>query len=155
MAMLAAAAAIAVCLWARAANADCTIPPTRALPAGGMSEPGGLYPGEVFAVYGDTATYCKANGTIPLGQQCEVQCKQGYADVDGTDYNHVACIDGELDWTKLPKCESAARTPIRTSSPAARANCARQPLHRYIGATGHQQCSKCCPGTRGERGTVS
>jgi hypothetical protein len=153
-------AAVALCLGAASA-AGCTIPRTRQIPCQPLpcdrtSEDGGLYPGEVFAEYGhgdDRATWCQVGGTIPPGQQCEVKCKEGYGDMDGTDFNHVACVGGELDWTKLPKCEACS--PYSYQDKNSSDGCILCPGNLYTGVTGatsRHQCDKCKPGTTGQPG---
>lgn len=151
-------AAVAVCLGPRAVGASCTIPPVRPLPCEGCgeSEPGGLYPGEVYAEYGHgdaRAQYCRVGGTIPEGQQCEVKCQKGYGDLDGTDSNHVACISGDLDWTKMPKCVECS--PDSYQDEQSSDPCKLCPGDRYtniMGATSREQCNTCKPGTTGQPG---
>lgn len=155
--------AAVVCLGPRAADAVCQLN-ERMLPCNTSkgevctkSGPGGLYPGEEFYRYGvgdSRSQYCKPGGTVPAGEQCEVQCQAGYGDLDGADFNHVACTaDGRLDWTSLPKCVLCDQYSYQDKQSSN--TCKLCPSNTYTGkegATNVNECDKCKPGTTGEPG---
>ena len=156
------ALAALMCLAPHAADADCTIPQTRQLPCEGCgtSEPGGLYPGEVFHTYvhGDSRSeHCKVGGILPVGTFCQIDCQAGWGDADaGRPDRDLTCVAADpshverIDWEHLPKCEQCAEDSYKTDVSAD--TCDRCPGLLYTGkkgATSHAECNQCKPGTIG------